>query len=202
MTVLNYPGPYQLRLYYTTAPTGLTPMTHVAKYNCDFSPAPNPGDTFASMTVKRRGLGVYNFATYMTDWANLLKPMLSSNANNTIDYAELWKYDVGTFNASFISALGLAVAGTTALAALPAVQNMITFRTLEGGIMKLNILESWSGGSDIDTPPFTQAGLEAIANFVTGTGNAWLGADTSYPFATKALYPGQNEALWRKRYRI
>ena len=84
MTVKNYPGPYQLRMFYTTAPTSLAPMQHVAKYNVDMASPPAPGDAFSTMTVKRRALAAYNFATYCTDWVNLFKVMLSSNANNTV----------------------------------------------------------------------------------------------------------------------
>jgi len=202
MAELNYPGPQQIRLFYTTTPTGLPSFIHEARYNIQVSAGSVvPGTLFSALTVALRGGGSIALDTYINNWVNLLKVMMSSNANNTIDYAELWQYEPESFNGSFVSAYSINVAGTTALAALPAVQNMLTFRTIEGGIMKINLLESWSGGSDRDTAPLTQAGLQAIADFVIGATNGWLGADTSYPFAFKALFPGQNEALWRKRYR-
>ena len=202
MPALNYPGPQQIRLFYTTAPTSFPSIQHEARYNIRISGgAPAPGTAFGSMTAALKGGGTLALNTYMDNWAILMKALMSNVANNTIDYAELWDYPALSNNGSFVSAYTMNVAGTTALPSLPAIQNMITFRTAEGGIMKLNFMEGWSGIGVIDTPPFAQAGFQAVADFVISANNAWLGADTSFPFAIKAMFPGQNEALFKKRYR-
>jgi hypothetical protein len=203
MPALNYPGPQQIRLFYTTSPTGFPAIQHQARMNIQVSAGTViPGTLFSALTVALRGGGSLALNTYIDNWVILMKVMMATAANNTIDYAELWQYPPLSFNGSFVSTYAINVAGTSALAALPAVQNMITFRTIEGGIMKLNFMEGWSGQGAVDTPPFAQAGFQAIADFVISANNGWLGADTSYPFAIKALFPGQNEALFRKRYRV
>lgn len=44
----------------------------------------------------------------------------------------------------------------------------------------------------MDTP------TKALADAVTGATNVWLARDTSYPFNAIAMFPGQNEALFKK----
>jgi hypothetical protein len=41
----------------------------------------------------------------------------------------------------------------------------------------------------------------AVADFIVSSNNPWLAKDTSFPFATLALHPGSNEAVFKKRYR-
>lgn len=202
MTALNYPGPQQIRLFYTTTPLTFQPMQHVAKYNIQVSAGSVvPGTLFAALTVALRGGGSLALNTYIDNWVALFRPLLSSNANNTVDYAELWQYEPLSFNGSFVSAYAINLAGTTAIAAVPSGQCIITYRTIEGGIMKQEFMETTLGGSATDTPPFADARYEAIQVFTSGLTNGWLGADTSYPFATRALFPGSNEALFKKRFR-
>lgn len=204
MTVLNYPGPYQIRLKYSTTPTGLVPIQHTARYNINLTgPTPPAGGTlFSALTVIRRDGIPQTLQSYVDAWVALLRPLLASAANNTVDYAELWYYTPGTFNAQFISTYSIALAGTNAGTATGAAEKIMTFRSQEGGIMKLYFEElAASAGGVPDTPPFAVGAEDAIQVFVSGVTNAWLAADTSYPFATIALYPGQNEALFKKRFR-
>lgn len=204
MPELNYPGPYQVRMFYSTTPTGFPTLQHQARYNIDLTPsgAIAPGTLFSAISIKRRDAVAETLQAYVDRWVVLVKAMMATAANNTIDYAELWYYDPGTFNAAFVSAYAINVAGTNAGTATGAAEKIMTFRTIQGGTMRLHFEEmAASSGGAPDTPPFALGPDDAIQVMVSGVTNAWLGADTSYPFATIALYPGQNEALFKKRFR-
>jgi hypothetical protein len=188
-------------LFYTTTPPTFQPIVHTARYNIDLDAAYAPGLAFSAMGIKRRSGTPTGLDAYVDAWIALVQVLYSTNANNTLDFVELWKYAPLSFNADFMSVYAVNLAGTTALGATPAHQSILTFRTLEGGLMKMSFMETVSTGNNVDTPPLASAGLEAIQTFVVSTGNGFLAADTSYPFACRAHLPGQNEALFRKRYR-
>lgn len=202
MPVLNFPGPYEIRLFYTTTPTGVTPIQHSARYNCNLLTSPVPGTVFSAIQIVLRSGATASLSTYMDAHAARMQPLYPSAANNTIDYAELWHYTPGTFEAEFVSVYPINLPGTNAGTATGSAQQIITYRTMEGGIMKMSFMEmAASAGGVPDTPPFAVAGLEAIQLFTVGNANGFIGRDTSYPFATIAVYPGQNEALFKKRFR-
>ena len=195
----NFPGPFELRMFYTTTISSI-PLTHVAKYNCDVDGAV-PGALFSAMNIKTRDGSNPTLAAFCTTWTNLVKAAYSSGAGNAIDYYELWQVAPLSFDASFISALAQAISGTNGGTTKNASQVILTFRTTEGGIMKLNFMESVQDFGIKDTPPYSNAQYEAIATHILGGGNAFLGRDTSAPFASIAMFPGQNEALFKQRFR-
>lgn len=200
---LNFPGPYEIRLFYTTTPTSQVPIQHVAKYNIDLTAVPTPGTTFNLLTVVARGGVPQTLQAYVDAWVALLRPLISSAANNSVDFAELWQYTPGTFEASFVSVYAIGLAGTSGGSPILAGENILTFRSLEGGILRMHFEEFTAVAQQArDTPPIANANYEAIRVFVEGTTNAWLARDTSYPFACIALYPGQNEALFKRRLRV
>lgn len=195
----NYPGPFELRMYYTTSVSTI-PITHVAKYNCDVEGAA-PGAAFSAMNIKTRDGSNPTLAAYCTTWVNLVKAIISSGGGHSIDYFELWEIDPLSFDGHFVSTLAQGVAGTSGSATVAAGQAIMTFRTTGGGVMKLSFMETVHIVGSKDTPPYANAPYEAIANFIIGGGNGFLGRDTSGPFASIALFPGQNEALFKRRFR-
>lgn len=197
----NFPGPYELRLFYTTTPTGLSPMTHVAHYNIALQEPVVKGTAFSGIVAITGIGGVKDLDDVVTEWSTILRTILSNAANNTIDFCELWKYTPGTYDAEFYSVMTVGLAGTSASTPVPAGQNVISFRSAEGGTMKIVILESVVAGSAIDPSPYQNANLDTLADYVALTPKPFLARDTSYPFTRGNHYPSQNEALFRKRYR-
>jgi hypothetical protein len=191
----NYPGPYELRIFYT-----VNALTHTMRLNTTALANPTPGTPFADIDIDDDLLGSEDLETATDDLVLLLKVLLASS-NSTIDYAELWKYEAESFESSFVSSYDLAVAGTSGSTYNPAGQAQFVFRTYEGGIMKVNVMESILGSGVKDTGTLVNSAAEAFKNsFITGA-NRWIGRDTSAPFSFIALYPGQSEALFKKRYR-
>jgi hypothetical protein len=78
---------------------------------------------------------------------------------------------------------------------------IFTFRTLEGGLMKINI-EEGNRASGISIAAGALTGTEAdFVAYVVSDDGWFLGRDTSYPIAALYLHPGQNEAIFKARYR-
>lgn len=199
----NFPGPYELRFFYSTAVSGAATLTHVQRLNCDVSGTPAPGEDPGAVQITRRVASLDPAEDWMSfvaaEWANLLKPYASSNMN--IIRCELWKYAPESFEGEFVTVHPLAVAGTNGVAIVPASQVIHTFRTLEGGVLKINVMEaSIAAGQQ---SPLSAAGSfqGALRDFVLSEANWILGRDTSYPFAAMTYAPGTNEALFKKRYR-
>lgn len=196
---LNFPGPGEVRLFYTTQPASATPITHVAKYNVSYLGDPDPGDEFSAIQVIDR-LGVAHDLDDVVDtWVTQIRPLFGTGGGNSIDYAEFWIYTAGTFDAHFVSSYTIGLAGTSGSAVVSAGQSISTFRTQEGGIFKIVFLESVIQPGFKDTAPFSNAALEAIRQSIVAGTTPWLARDTSFPFASIAHYPGQSEHLFKIR---
>lgn len=199
---LNYPGPYEIRLFYSVGLSSVT-LTHSARYNLILSEDPDPGTSFGEITAVTHDLdgtvGVVALDTWIDTWVAAIDGMYAASCS--IDYAELWAYEASSFEASFVSSYAIGVAGNGAGTNQSAGQVIMTFRTREGGILKLNLMETnVASGVQISAAALTGT-LGGIANIVAGDGNVWIGRDTSAPFAVIAAYPGQNEALFKRRFR-
>lgn len=198
---LNFPGPYEIRLYYTVVLSSVA-LTHSQRLNLRVAGTPTPGTLFSDIDALRRDDSPFALDGEVDDWVALIDGLYHNGAGATsFDYAELWKYEPESFDASFISTYDIAVPGASVTANNAAGQTIMTFRTLEGGVMKLSFMETNIFYAARDTPPYSNTTAEAIrAACVAGT-VPWMGRDGSYPFAAIALYPGQNEATFKRRYR-
>lgn len=191
---LNFPGPYEVRLFYT-----MNVLIHEQRLNVRMEGTPVPGDGFDGMNSLRRDDTPELLSDKVDDWVALLRP-LAIPTGNTINYAELWKYTPLSFEASYISTYDINLAFTGGGNEQKAGQAIYVFRTTEGGIMKINLME----GNRALGNPLTYAGCsadeQALIDAVVGGTVPWLARDTSYPIAFKNLYPGQNEAVFKKRF--
>ncbi len=197
---LNFPGPYELRLAYTTNVSAV-PLVHTARYNLDLTAVASPGDVFANVNVLTRGgVSTPDLATAVEAWLALLAPR--HNTNSAFGALELWKYTPLTFEAIFISAYNpTVVLGTSATPVVIAGQETYTLRTVEGGIMRLVGIETIIGTNDRIPYPTTTASVDAIFDFVKSSVNWILARDTSYPIAALNFLGGQNEKTFRQRFR-
>lgn len=194
MPELNYPGPYEVRIFYTVGG-----LTHSQRLSCDVAVDDEPGLPFSSYDVHRVGDTPLALDAAIDAYITLIKPFFQNTV--TFTHAELWRYEPLTFNADFYSTYTINVVGTHASAAYNGGQLILTFRTLGGGVLKLNYMEtSYQMGlpTGLSGAP---AAVQALVNFVLSTGNWIIARDTTYPFAFMRQFPGQNEAVARKRWR-
>lgn len=193
---LNFPGPWQVRLFYT-----VKTRVHEARYNVDIAVEADPGDPFSDFVPRERdGDTVTNLATHVDNWVTAIKPMLNSG-DGTIDRAELWKIVPDTFDGIYHSTYNIGVAGTSAIATQDAAQTVFTFRTQEGGIARFDFIDSILDQG----PSVAYASLsttpKAIVDLILSANNIWLARDTSYPISFLFMHPGQSERWFKKIYR-
>lgn len=202
MPVLNYPGPYQLWIYYTTA-IGTVTIQHVQKLNLDIDVAPDPGDAFSTITpVYRAGVTPDTLNLVVDVWVNSMKTLYASGGGlNTIDRAELWSIAPLSSDGTFISSYPINVTGTSGSGIVSANQDILTFRTTAGGVMKVVFMETVNLVGITDTGAFASAGEEALAVGLEAGDFPFIGRDGGYPFARIGRYPGQNERLFKLRNR-
>lgn len=198
--VQNFPGPWELRLS-IIALAATEPLDHSQRLNVDLTATPTPGDAFNNINAKvRDGLTTPDLAAAIEAWLLLLAPRYENLT--TFGVVELWAYAPLSFDATFISSYNpTLVAGTSVSATVKAAQEIYTFRTVEGGIMRINLMETKGNPGPTITYPTGAPGFDNIFDFITGGSNWILARDTSYPFASLKLNPGQNEKSFRQRFR-
>ena len=190
----NFPGPYEIELFYT-----IQGKTHIQRLNVDVQSAPAVGDAPTSITLETRDAAGIALNVAVTAWVNLHKVGYKSDC--TFNSYNFWRYDALSYVRTWITSGVVGVAGTATPANLLASQVTYTFRTLEGNVMRIVLLE----GVDLGNTRIPYASLtgytKAIMDYVVAS-NTWvLGRDTSYPVAQLNLVGGQNEKVFKSRYR-
>jgi len=189
----NFPGPYVLKNFYSVGG-----REHVQQLNVQVQGTPDPGDGMDTITFLTKDGGSVAADVAIDAWIELMKTVLSTMDSSSWTRAELWKAQAGTFNLDFISTYTTGVAGTVATAVVIASEIIWTFRTANGGSMRVHVLDTPYSYGDKDTPPFAYQNLTDVADFVVSD-DAWMYArDNSYAVSPVAFFPGQNEALFKE----
>lgn len=191
---LNFPGPYEIELFYS-----VNGIVHISRINCDVSGNPTPGDDPDTIDLIQQNTSLVKVDVAVAAYVDLWK--VHFNTSSTFDSYNLWKYDVGTFDRTFITAETLAVSGTNAQATTIAHQHTLTFRTTEGNNMKLVMLESSETKLIRESYAASGQQVKDIMDFVVGDTGWLLARDTSYPIASLNSVGGENERVSRTRYR-
>lgn len=195
----NYDGLYELRLYYTSQPAGFQEITHRHTVDVNVFGTPDPGVVFEDIIVKRASGAEVDLQVVTDEYVALLRPLFSTT--QTITLAELWHIPEGTTNAQFIAAYSIAEAGTSGNDENPAYQGTLTFRSTGGGTMRLQYMEIPLASQLREPYPTGNAIVNNIFAYVVSSNSPFLARDNTRPFAAMNFSGGQNEALWRKRYR-
>lgn len=197
---INFPGPYELRIFYTVAVSGGLTLTHSQRLNVALTADPDPGTAFGLITVNRGGASTDTLETVLNEWIALVRTIYNTS-NTSFTLAELWKYEAQSFEASFVSAQDISLGGSAAGGNVVTGQAIFTFRSAEGGVLKVNFMESiLASGNKLQYAALSADG-KAIVDYIIAVDGPFLARDTSQPFAFIATYPGQNEALFKKRFR-
>lgn len=201
---INYPGPYEIRIIYTVTISSIA-ITHVQRLNCDVAGTPDPGTPPDEVLITRR-IASLDPADDMMDavvdeWITLIREIYNTTGTQFVR-AELWKFDEESFDGVFVTSYDVGVGGNSASATQGASQTIYTFRTIEGGIMRLSFMETIHAPIAASPLSGLTGATGAIRDFIIGDTNWVLARDTSYPFASMNWSPGQNEAVFKKRYRL
>lgn len=202
---INYPGPYELRIAYLPQIGGVQNIEHTQRLNVSLEGTPAQGQTFGNYNFNdKNGATGLSLDTLVEAYLAKFNALMRNDCD--VVAVDLWKYPVAqSFDSVFWATyVPTANVGTSASTAQSAGQDIFTFRTAEGGIMKVNLMESVR----VPGAPVAYASLgvdaKALVDFILDGDGAtfsapFLGRDTSYPFAFIKEYPGTNESLWKKR---
>jgi len=197
----NYPGPYELRVFYSCAPAAFVSVTRQININLDLDGSPEKGLYFSEYDVIRREGVPVTLANLLAGFVAVFKPLLSS-ADSTVMHAELWKYNDLSFISEFYASDDISEAGTHAGAGEAAALTIFTWRTTEGGIMKQYLLEQPLENWQPTTYADLLAAQQDFVDWYTADATSFaLGRDTSYPLAFLRRNSGQSENAFKRRFR-
>src|SRR5574342_603528 len=195
---INYPGPFDVRInYLTNEPSQVA--QHQIRVSCDCPLVCNPGDAFTAwFPVNKAGSNVINLDTKVNDFLVELKKHFISAV--TFQNAELWEYTPGTFDAAFRSTKAIGAAGTGTGTTRDGGQVIWTWRTANGGILKLDLRGSLNAAGVRVALPGT-GDVAARNTYMLASTTPWIARDGSFPVAGLFFAPGQNENAFKKLYR-
>lgn len=204
---INFPGPFELRIPYTIATLTAPVIEHVQRLNIDLVGTPAQADVFSNYdVVDKDGDTTIALSTWIEAYLALFNALFDTSMD--VGNIELWKYPTAqSFDSVFWSSYTpTANAGTGAGAPFNSGQVYHTFRTAEGGILKISLMEALRAAGSPVLYGSLSAAEQAFIDFVLdGDGATYsaviLARDTSYPIAYNKAFPGQNEAVFKKRFR-
>jgi hypothetical protein len=195
MTVYE-PGPYSVTIDYVQ-----TSLKHTIELQCDTVGAPAIGTAPSAVTLRSRdGTGVLLNGAADAFW-DLFRVFLP--ATTAASSYVLWKREPGISDKTFISGGDLTTPNGGGVG--PVVlcwQAVMTMRTGNGNIMKINAMEPVTGGSF--RLPIAASGVlfaDALATYLLSGDNWVQSRDRSFPVAKLNLALGQNEKTFRARNR-
>jgi hypothetical protein len=193
---MNYPGPYVLVTEYLVGG-----LTHHQTINLACEYMPQPGETFDNIKVVCKDSTLSDLNDVADEYADLLAAF--HDAASDIVAMELFECSPLSFDRKWISAYTVGIPGTNVGTYQPACEYIQTFRTQEGGIMQLRheevVMSTYGrfpaggvapGGPDDD-----------LITYVLKDSSWILARDTSYPVAALYVLRGQNESIFKLRYR-
>lgn len=191
----NFDGPYTINIPYT-----VDGHNHNHKLHFDLDAAASPGADPANLNVKCRD-GTTKTLEFATDeYVAVLRDVMPQQA---LFGDAIIKFHPGyKVPPQFITSFPVGGNGAINSPYVPAQQATFTFRTLEGGTMRIQLMENhFTGQAKEPLSSVTDAAASALRDYVTQPDTWFLGRDTSYVIGAINLLRGQNEKLFRARFR-
>lgn len=198
----EYDGSFELTYYYATTLSSVS-IAHrlTIDVKLDFLNLPAVGSPFSAWPTVLGSGAAGTLDTAANDLLDLLLPFWRPTTE--FSRVELWRYGAEpSTDKTFQAVLDLAEPGTSAAGVdVAAQQETMTLRTVNGGIMRVQLMEPVSSLTSRQNPPFSPAHFDALRSYLVGTAHPFVGRDDSRPLAAIAWGSGQNEKLFRKRFR-
>jgi hypothetical protein len=197
----SLPGPYEIEfnLVGWLSPT----REHVFRVSCLALGSPAAGSLPTAIDIQKMGGSTAKLNIVANQFWEFLRQLHGTGIS--CNGYQLWRYVTGTLAKDFVSAgtvtnpLGTGGAGT----GVAAHQNTLTFRSANGGVLKLVILEGTGAGDTRTTliPNVAGTPQAKLAAYILSADNVAIARDDSYPVAALRDSRGQNERIWRLLYR-
>jgi len=195
----NFPGPYELRLFYVTnEPVQIA--SHVLRLSFRVASDPEPGAPFTTIQVLNKlNTPGATMDVVLGDLLTVVRPFYVS----AVDFvrAEIWKYPPASFDATFISALSVGQGGTGTGTTFTAGQLIFTFRSSGGGVFKVDLRGTTVSPREKLSFPTAFAAFNNLANYIIFPSTPFIARDNGYPIATLYALAGQNERAWKRVFR-
>lgn len=195
----NYDGQYEVTIVYDTEPTGFPVLEHTMTFDVLPITTVVPGLDFSDIEIELRNGATSFLDTAVDALVTGLVALYPASAN--IIRGELNYIPEGTFAKTFISSYPIGAAGTNVADSQIAYQATYTFRSIGGGSARLQLMESSIISNSKVSYPYSSAALNAIPDLLTATTGFMIARDNTFVFSNLHLSSGQNERLFRKRYR-
>lgn len=192
----NFPGPYELRINYTCDINVV--RQHQLRLSMDMTSVGDPGDLFINFQTETKDAVNPTLELITNDLVDLLKVCYTSSG--TFVDAELWHYPNPSHDANFVTSKQLGVAGTAGGPILADAQAIMTFRSENGGIGKLDLRESIFVPGE--RQPFLNAPTPAknLMVLVASVATPYIARDNGYLFSPLYFLPGTNERSWKETF--
>lgn len=192
-----FPGPYEIRI-----PYNVDGIQHELKLNAGLaaaSPVPVGGADPDDIILNAR-VGSVNLQEGVDALWGAIRPLMSSSA--LAGTYEFWRYPVPGAPAVFVTSGSLTVPNGSGGTYTPAQQATYTFRSALGHIGKIVLMEAvQAGNARAPMNPAAPTAVGTLASYVI-SGDSWIIArDDSFLVAPLNESYGQNEAIFRRRFR-
>lgn len=194
----NFPGPFEVELTYIVQ--GLEHKMRLSFNQVIGTYPPGTPATDIMPFAKSGGVGTRNIVDATNDLLSTLQP-LYVDGDTSFLVADVYEYAPGTFDRSFIQTFTPVFTGSSPGSTGLASQGIMTFRTGGGGIAKLVCMETAGEANDQIPARQFSASLDAIKDEFIDNDSVWFSRDNNYAVAALRFSNGQNEKIWRKRFR-
>jgi hypothetical protein len=161
---------------------------------------PPVGSDTTTLQAQTRDNNAVNLAAYLSAYSLFVRPLFSTSVQ--FSSWELWRYDnEPSLRSTYIGVVGSPFTGSSSNSPVPAAQATFTFRTLGGGIARLQFMEHVIPASSSDFLPSSNPAVNALVNFAAANDTAIVGRDDWPLYVPYKESYGQNEALFRRRFR-
>jgi hypothetical protein len=159
------------------------------------------GQDFATINLAGKNGSPVPADTWVGNLVSAIDEYFDSGVTNFIG-ATLWRYEIVDNTRTFISEMTLGLPGDSAVSYRPAGQIVFTWRSSNGGILKYNLMETTAVSNAVLPLGSIASGPAAeLRDLFLGPGSCVLARDGGYPIAALRHSGGENEAIWRKRFR-
>lgn len=196
----NWPGPFSVEFSLTTT-IGSIAVQHSHEVNCYVVGDPVPGTLVDDLSVVTRSGSSAGLIFSVQNYWMFYRQMLSSAT--VCDSYTVWRYLPNSEDKTFIATSDVDNPTGNGGAATPAHQIKMTFRTALGNIMQLMVMESHFGGDYLQPLIASGSGSapQQLAAYVLSSSGWLVARDDAFPVAALRIGAGQNEVLYRKRFR-
>jgi hypothetical protein len=201
MTAVNFKGPLVAKTIYS-----VSGFQHKNELSLMGDRGQLAGSDPTNIVLEQRDGGTIDFSAWATLYVAEVVKHLGTPPVGGVSRVELWEYPEGSENGHFVSVFvpaGTTGNGTAGGSYQPAQQSTISFRTMEGGNAKWQLMETNIGTlAGLDPYPFATSQITAMANFLVSPNSPVVGRDTSFLITGTNWGTTQNSKVFKKRFRF